>query len=211
MDIGVGQALVAASLVGGSPPLAVQAVAGAVLISADDVAGDENTTVSADIQIDIEGGALTLVALPKLTFTSLPLRALIAGSGRIVLADSVAAERIEVQDTRGTNGGWQLSAQLGSFHQRTDERQRLAPVAARFDRVQAEGRNAAGVVLRPVDYSQQPVTLVNAPAGSGSGLVSIPVTGAEVTLAKTVNAKAGDYVATMTWQLSAQPEPPALK
>ncbi|WP_461213965.1 WxL domain-containing protein [Lacticaseibacillus sp. GG6-2] len=191
-----------AGLLAGLTPVTVHAADGAEL-----TAGETAVTTTSNAQFNIEAGTLALLEMPNLVFSKASVSALVKGPETLTLADSEQDRTIVVQDFRGTNTGWSLSGELAAFDYAGDTTKTLTATAATFDPVTATGTNVDGVELRGTNFSGSSATLVNASADRGSGTTTIVVTGAELSLPKTINVQAGDYQAKLTWTLSAQPEP----
>ncbi len=188
-------------LIGGSAPVKVQAILGSELTTVA-----VPPTTSSNVQVNVAAGGLALVTIPDLVFAHSSVQALIHGAVTLPLA-SVPLAKLVVQDDRGMNTGWSLTGELAAFVQTAPASQKLLATTVMFTQTTATGTNAAGIRLRAADFSGAPATLVNAPAGRGSGTTTITVIGAELVLPQMVTVQAGDYQAPLTWTLAAQPEP----
>lgn len=180
---------------------------------------DDNSTAAANstAQFDLDAGTLALLAVPNLHFESKSVADLIHGEQTLNLdSGAVAAntnspafdgndtKEIKVQDYRGSNTGWQLTAKLGSFTGKkviTAEQIQLKGTVT--------GDNVANMDLSDANFIGVDAAIVSAPADAGTGLTDVTVTSGSLTLPQDLNAVFGTYQGTINWSLSAVPTPPS--
>lgn len=187
--------------------------------AADTIVVDGPAIASNTAQVEVTGQSLALLQVPDLRFEAVNVEALIQGAKTLSLASGVVTKdgagpgfdgddqkQIVVSDLRGTNSGWQLLVKLDAF-QLADTQTALMPTSATFAPSPATGVNVAGIALKPLNFADTDAPVVVAPAGRGTGVTTVAITSASVTLPQTKNALAGDYRAPLNWLLVSGPLP----
>lgn len=171
---------------------------------------DQSVDAESIAQLNIEGEALVLKAVPNLNFGQKTVKEFIDGNNSFdLVADSVnngekgydgnSAKLIQVEDYRGTNAGWVLKAQLGEFD--TGGNIKVNSLTLSGD---PKGDNFSGE-LSTDSIAGSGANLLNAPAGDGTGSTTVTLKTAKLTLDSNEAPLAGTYQATVTWTLGAEP------
>ena len=179
---------------------------------------DVNTPASADstAQFDVEAGTLSLLAVPNLHFESKSVADLIHGEQTLNLDTEAVApntnspafdgnnnESIKVQDYRGTNGGWQLTAKLGDF----TGKKVITPSQIQI-KGSVSGENTKSLAVSESSFVGEDTAILSAPEGDGTGVNEAKIDAGSLTLPQDREALFGTYQATINWSLSAVPETP---
>ncbi|WP_203624314.1 MULTISPECIES: WxL domain-containing protein [unclassified Lacticaseibacillus] len=211
---------VAAALLASGAPLTIKAAGpgeakdnlntstNAAFVLKDDTDTAEANSVAL---FSIKAGKLSLKSVPNLNFGPKDVQDLIKGDATLTLADGKVApgtdgydgndaKTIQVEDFRGNNVGWKLTASLGEFMHGSEP---LTATSLVFDG-SAQGDNYLGV-LGTGDIAKGAVPIINAGQGEGSGVTNGIVRDATLILPQTYNASAGEYRAKITWLLATTP------
>lgn len=179
---------------------------------------DVNTPASADstAQFDVKAGTLALLAVPNLHFESKSVADLIHSEQTLRLDSAAVApntnspafdgnndESIKVQDYRGTNGGWQLTAKLGDF----TGKKVITPSQIQI-KGSVSGDNTKSLAVSESSFVGEDTAILSAPEGDGTGVNEAKIDAGSLTLPQDREALFGTYQATINWSLSAVPETP---
>lgn len=178
----------------------------------DSVTGKAEADSTAEISIT--PGKLSLNAVPDLNFGKKDVKDLITNAVDFSLSDEDttggtagydgnSSKLIEVDDFRGTNAGWTLSAKISSFKNLADNTVSLP--ATEFTLTGAVKTDTLDESLTGSNIATGETSILTAAEGKGSGIVQSTLEDAKLSFAKTSNAVAGTYQATVTWTLSAVP------
>ena len=185
------------------------------------VADDEgNAEANSVAEFELTGGHLTLVAVPNLAFESADVAKLIRNPQALTsTAAKVAAgeagwdgndeRKIEVNDERGINAGWQLTAELGQFNHKAVAGETLTATGINLAGGELTGDNVAGLTLADANFANQAAVLLAAAPDQGTGTTTATFTQATLALPKKEKVRAGGYRASIIWQLAAVPIPRA--
>lgn len=211
---------VAAALLASGAPMTIKAA------GPGDEKGNLNTTADAAFVLNddadtaeansvalfsIKAGKLSLKSVPNLNFGPKDVQDLIKGDATLTLADGKVApgtdgydgndaKTIQVEDFRGNNVGWKLTASLGEFMYGSEP---LTATNLIFDG-SAKGDNYQGV-LGDGNIADGVVPILIAGQGEGSGVTTGIVRDATLILPQTSDASAGEYRAKITWLLATTP------
>ncbi|MCZ2733514.1 WxL domain-containing protein [Lacticaseibacillus rhamnosus] len=207
-------------------------LAGMMLPVGQVFAADKTKTSVAEI--NLKEGELTLDAVPDLNFGEIPLANILAGDVTKALKDNTVpvgpiktttdpkdgndTGDLSVTDLRGTNAGWELTAQLGALTNKTN--QTLAGTMT----LQGANMSTDNTDYDGINNPTQPKTLTiggtavtiwraakadggtNMGQGQGKNTVKISDTNTSLALTKNPTATAGQYQAAITWTLSDAPK-----
>lgn len=179
-------------------------------------ADDTTSTAEADTtaQVDILAGNLSLKAVPNLNFGQKTVQEFIDGQNTFGLNDAaITGEKpgydgnsnklIQVEDYRGSNNGWNLTASLDNF---------TGPVKITPTGLSLKG-NIDGTNLKGTFDIQNIVgsgtTVIDATAATGAGSTTATLSDATLTLPENKAPKAGTYQAKVVWTLSSVAPTPA--
>lgn len=179
--------------------------------------GDTQTSTAT---FSATAGTLTLDKVPNLNFGSVGVADLMQGDTPLTLqsgdtsasgssGDGSSDRQIQVTDTRGSNTGWQLTAQLGSFTLVGDTSVSLNAQSLLLSNVSTSTTGAGANTFNTgasLSYGPMVWSADSSNPGTGTNTTTIAVGGATLMLAKTTNVRSGTYDAPITWQLTAGPE-----
>ncbi|WP_461226052.1 WxL domain-containing protein [Lacticaseibacillus suihuaensis] len=170
----------------------------------------------------LEAGVLELDAVPNFDFGTANVEDIATGN-KLVLKNvdntSVKAAdaafdgndegRIVVQDFRGNNAGWNLTAQTGTkFAGSTAD---MSIEMSSFEMFISKDTTTADKALASSFESQNiagaSASIVNAAAGNGAGRSDFSLSEATVQLVQQLKVQAGDYNAVVNWTLANAPDP----
>lgn len=174
----------------------------------------EVATAESVAEVNIQPGNLFLKAVPNLNFGEKEVKGLITNGLDFSLTkgtiqtgaaayDGNSSNSIEVDDFRGTNAGWTLNAKISGFTKLGDNSASLS--ATEFTLTGAVKTDTLDENLTGSNIATGETSILTAAEGKGSGIVQSTLEDAKLSFAKTPNAVAGTYQATVTWTLSAVP------
>ena len=187
-------------------------------------------------EINLKGGELTLDAVPDLNFGEIPLADILAGNVTKALKDNTvpvgpiktttdpkdgnATGDLSVTDLRGSNAGWELTAQLGAL--KNSANQTLAGTMTlqganlitdnpsydltnnpKEPKTLTFGETTSVTIWRAAATDG---TATNMGQGQGKNTVKISDTNTSLALTQNPTATAGQYQAAITWTLSDAPK-----
>lgn len=191
------------------------------------------TTAKSTAQFTVNPGGISLDKVPDLNFNSVRVEDLITGPQSLSLKDGKVTrlddagdgqndQTIQVTDMRGTNEGWSLAAQLGSFVYSSSQSDLASTVNApelnvtglSFTDVTVGSNGTAANSFLSNSITGTGAAVWTADDGSaatpastnfGTGANTAKVNKATLALTASPNAKAGVYRAPITWTLTAGP------
>ena len=173
--------------------------------------GSSSIAANSTAQFDLTAGTLALYAVPNLHFQSGSIEKLISGAVTLNFDtekvtpddqnfDGNNFQQLVVEDYRGTNAGWQVTANLGAFSGKK---------AITADQITLDGpvggSNTTNVSFTNANFAGTNATVLNAPQDAGSGLTNVEVVEGELVLPEDNAALAGTYQATVNWALVTAP------
>ena len=173
--------------------------------------GSSSIAANSTAQFDLTAGTLALDAVPNLHFKSGSIENLISGEVTLKFDtekvtpddqnfDGNNFQQIVVHDYRGTNAGWQVTANLGAFSgKKTITAKNITldgPVG---------GSNIANVSFTGANFAGTTATLLDAPQDAGSGITNTEIVVGDLVLPEDNAALAGTYQATVNWALVTAP------
>lgn len=174
-------------------------------VGAGAAANGDATTANSVADFDLEGGTLALVAVPVLHFERASVAELINGS-KTLKTQGELAPQLQVNDYRGSNAGWQVTAKLGAFQLTGAADRQLIADSIQLGQATVTGDNTATLAIDSKNFSGIANTVLAAPQGKGSGQTSAKIAAAALTLPQDVTILAGNYEATIDWTLTAAPQ-----
>ncbi|KMO46142.1 WxL domain-containing protein [Lacticaseibacillus rhamnosus] len=205
-----------------------------MMLPVGQVFADDQTKTSV-AEINLKEGKLTLDAVPDLNFGEIPLADILAGNVTKALKDNTVpvgpiktttdpkdgndTGDLSVTDLRGSNAGWELTAQLGALTNKTNQTlagtMTLQGANLITDNPSYDGTNNPKEP-KTLTFGGTAVTIWRAAAADGTGTnmgqgqgkntVKISDTNTSLALTKNPTATAGQYQAAITWTLSDAPK-----
>lgn len=173
------------------------------------ITADENGTGKADstAEVVVNPGKLSLLKVPDLNFGTVDVKQLITDAKTLELVDGTviskgtsydgsADQKITVEDYRGSNNGWNLTASLDKFTGPED----IIPTSLSL-KGNIDGTNLTDTFDISNIVGTEP-TVIAASAATGAGSTTATLTGATLVLPKDTTPKAGTYQAKVVWTLS---------
>lgn len=205
-------------------------LAGMLLPVGQVLAADKTKTSVAEI--NLTPGDLTLDTVPDLNFGQIPIASILSGPATKTLENNKVPQgpvktpvpddpnqkgELSVTDTRGTNAGWQLTAQLGELKETTGKK--LSGTMTLQGANMTTDNSSIDVTLNPtvaktLTIEGPAVDIWRAAAadgtstGQGQGVNKVEVKDnkTSLTLDQNSSATAGQYQAAITWTLSDAPK-----
>lgn len=175
-------------------------------------------TADSTAEVIVNPGKLSLNKVPNLNFGSADVKDLIAGEKEFPLLngnlgssstnyDGNANQVIEVQDYRGSNVGWTLTANLDQFRGTKGDTIEASKLV--LDGTPASTADGIpGTLKNGVNVASQAGIVLSAGDGSGSGVTSVTLnSGTVLTLPEQNKIVADAYQAKIVWTLAATPAP----
>lgn len=179
----------------------------------DSVTGKAEADSTAEVVVN--PGTLSLYKVPNLNFGSVDVQKLIGGGDTLALKngalssdaktfDGDSEQIIGVQDYRGTNAGWVLTASLSNFSGDKGGTIKADNLSLSGDLTSKAG--TLGTFDQDVKITDQDTTVLSAAKDGGTGDNSLKLNNqTQLVLPAVKDALAGTYQAKVVWTLSVVP------